>query len=192
MSDFIINDKISDEQLVGLIRAQDKELYSFLIDRYQGKIKAYLRRLTNNSTEVDDLLQQTFVNVFIALNSFQLDKKFSSWIYRIAHNLAINWLAKKKISIFLSAEEGWADSIRSDIDVAAEVANNELAIHLDRAINKLPEKFKEPLILKYLEGRSYEEISDILRKPKNTIGTMISRAKTILKQELQKIYAEEY
>jgi RNA polymerase sigma-70 factor (ECF subfamily) len=192
MPDFIVDGKISDEQLVQNIREKDKELFAFIIDRYELKLKSYVRRLTNNSGEVDDLVQQTFVNAFIALQSFEPDRKFSSWIYRIAHNLTINWLSKKKAHIFLSEDASWADQIRSEIDVHAAVAASELSRILTNAINKLPEKFKEPLILRYLEDRSYEEISDILRKPKNTIGTMISRAKILLKKELEEIYGEEY
>ena len=187
-----IDEKISDEDLVELIRNKDKELYSFVIDRYEKRLKAYIRRLTNNSNEVDDLVQQALVNTFIALQSFESNKKFSSWIYRIAHNLTINWLTKKKADIFLSEEEGLADSIKSDIDIHSEIIDGETSRHLTEAINKLPEKFKEPFILKYIEERSYEEISDILRKPKNTVGTMISRAKGLLKKELEKIYGEEY
>ncbi len=156
------------------------------------KLKSYVRRLTNGSDETDDLVQQTFVNAFLALQSFESDKKFSSWVYRIAHNLTINWLAKKKAHIFLSEQEGLADSIKSEIDIHGEIANKELSHNLTKAINKLPEKFKEPFVLKYMEDFSYDEISDVLRKPKNTIGTMISRAKILLKKELEKIYGEEY
>jgi len=187
-----INEQTSDEQLVELIRSEDKELYAFIIDRYEKRLRSYVRRLTNGSDETDDLVQQTFVNVFIALQSFESDKKFSSWIYRIAHNLTINWLTKKKAHIFLSEDEELADSIKSEIDVHEEISNKELSRHLTEAINKLPEKFKEPFVLKYIEDFSYDEISDVLRKPSNTIGTMISRAKIILKKELEKIYGEEY
>lgn len=187
-----VDEQTSDEQLVDLIRSKDKELYAFIIDRYEQKLKSYVRRLTNNSDETDDLVQQAFVNAFVALQSFESDRKFSSWIYRIAHNLTINWLAKKKAHIFLSEDENIADSIRSEIDIHEEIANKELAHHLTEAINKLPEKFKEPFVLKYMEDLSYDEISDILRKPKNTIGTMISRAKIILNKELKKTYGEEY
>ncbi len=74
-----INEQTSDEQLVDLIRSEDKELYAFIIDRYEKKLKSYVRRLTNGSDETDDLVQQTFVNAFLALQSFESDKKFFSW-----------------------------------------------------------------------------------------------------------------
>lgn len=182
------NTQLSDEKLIEAIINSNQELYSFVIDRYESKLRSYLKRLTNNSPEVDDLVQQTLVNAFINLKSFDVSQKFSSWIYRIAHNLTINWLKKKKINIFLGQDEFLANSIKADIDIIEEVASKELSKKIAQAINNLPDKFKEPIILFYIEDKTYDEISEILRKPKNTIGTLISRAKTILKKELQEIY----
>lgn len=179
---------ISDEKLIEDIINSNQELYSFVIDRYELKLKIYLSRLTNNSPEVEDLVQQTFVNAFINLKSFDRNQKFSSWIYRIAHNLTINWLKKKKINIFLGQDESLANSIKADIDIIKEVADKEVSRKIMTAINNLPDKFKEPIILYYIEDKTYDEISEILRKPKNTIGTLISRAKNILKKELPQKY----
>lgn len=184
----IINDSISDEELIIYIRNKDKELYSHIIDRYEIKLRAYLGRLTNYSDEVDDLLQQTLVNSYINLYNFNTEKKFSSWIYRIAHNLAINWQKKRKASISLDENEVVAKQLSSKIDIVKEIDTKKLSKIITNAINRLPDKFKEPFILKYLEDKSYEEISDILRLPKNTIGTYIFRAKKILKHDLKNIY----
>lgn len=181
----IIDEKISDEQLVEIIRNSNQECYSFLIDRYEVKIRSYIKRLTSNSLEVDDLVQQTFVNVFINLKSFNLDHKFSSWIYRIAHNIAINWLKKKKINIFLGQDDFLASSLKAEIDIHRDLIVKEDSLAIISIINSLPDKFKEPIILFYIEEKSYDEISEILRKPKNTVGTLISRAKLLLKKKLQ-------
>lgn len=181
----IIDEKVSDEQLVELIINSNQELYSFVIDRYQIKLKSYISRLTNNSLEVDDLVQQTFVNVFINLKSFDLNQKFSSWIYRIAHNITVNWLRKKKINIFLGQDELLASSLKAEIDIHRELIDKEESVYINKIINSLPDKFKEPIILFYVEEKTYDEISEILRKPKNTIGTLISRAKILLKKQLQ-------
>jgi len=188
----LINDQISDEKLIGFIIDSDQEAFAFIIDRYESKLRAYIRRLTNNSLEVDDLVQQTLVNSFISLKSFDQNQKFSSWIYRIAHNLAINWLKKKKINIYLGQDENLARTIKADIDIHEEVSNQESIRLISEAVNSLPEKFKEPIILKYIEDKTYDEISEIIRKPKNTIGTLISRAKIMLKKELNKTYDSEY
>jgi RNA polymerase sigma-70 factor (ECF subfamily) len=181
----LIDEKISDEKLVENIINSDQELYSFVIDRYELKLKSYIKRLTNNSFEVDDLVQQTFVNTFINLKSFDLDQKFSSWIYRIAHNITINWLKKKKINIFFSQDDLLTNSLKADIDIHREFIDKDDLGRVTAVINSLPEKFKEPILLFYVEEKTYDEISEILRKPKNTIGTLISRAKLLLKKQLQ-------
>ena len=184
----MIDETLSDEDLVVYIRERDKEAYSYIIDRYKKRIWRYINRLINNPNETDDLTQQTLVNVYVNLNSFDGDKKFSSWIYRIAHNLAVNWIKRKKASISLDHNEVVASRLSSEIDVFKKVSENEFYEKVTMLINKLPEKFKEPFILRYMEDKTYNEISDILRMHKNTVGTMINRAKKILKKELKKIY----
>ena len=183
-----IDETLSDEDLVFYIREKDKEAYSYIIDRYKKRIWRYINRLINNPNETDDLTQQTLVNVYVNLNSFDGDKKFSSWIYRIAHNLAVNWIKRKKASISLDHNEVVASRLSSEIDVFKKVSENEFYEKVTMLINKLPEKFKEPFILRYMEDKTYNEISDILRMHKSTVGTMINRAKKILKKELKKIY----
>ena len=182
-----ITEQAKDEELVTIIRESNKEYFAFIIDRYENKIKAYINRLTNphDKEELNDLTQQVFIKTYTSLNKFEVDRKFSSWIYRIAHNLAVNWLKAKKANISIDENEFLANTLASIIDLKKEFLNKELKEDLHKAINKLPDKFKEPFILKYFEDKTYDEISDILRKPKNTIGTMIIRAKKRLKKELK-------
>lgn len=184
----LVNGNISDEDLVIFVREKNKEAYSFIIDRYQKRIGRYIYRLINDQEEANDLTQQALVNAYVNLYKFDEKRKFSSWIYRIAHNLAVNWIRKKKAVISLDYNEVISSKLASEIDTAKEVSRKELNEKLTSLINKLPEKFKEPFILKYIEEKSYNEISDILRMPKNTVGTIISRAKKILKKELEKTY----
>lgn len=185
-----INEQTKDEEIVILTRENNKEYFAFLIDRYEAKIKAYINRLTNptDKEELNDLTQQVFIKTYTNLHSFEIDKKFSSWIYRIAHNLAINWLKTKKANISIDRSEVLANTLANDIDLKKEFLDKELQKTITNAVNQLPEKFKEPFILKYFEEKSYNEISEILRKPKNTIGTMINRAKKQLKKELIQLY----
>ena len=187
-----INEQTTDEEIVAITRASDKEYFAFIIDRYEAKIKIYINRLTNphDKEELNDLTQQVFIKTYINLNRFETDKKFSSWIYRIAHNLAVNWLKAKKANISIDENEFIANTLAADIDLKKEFLDKELKQKLNQAINQLPDKFKEPFILKYFEDKSYDEISDILRKPKNTIGTMINRAIKQLKQQLSNIYGK--
>lgn len=185
-----IDKQTKDEEIVILTRGNNKEYFAFLIDRYEAKIKAYINRLTNpaDKEELNDLTQQVFIKTYTNLHSFETDKKFSSWIYRIAHNLAVNWLKAKKANISINQNEALANTLAADIDLKKEFLSKESKHELNQAINKLPEKFKEPFVLKYFEEKSYDEISEILRKPKNTIGVMIGRAKKQLKKELSQFY----
>ncbi|MBL7058790.1 sigma-70 family RNA polymerase sigma factor [Patescibacteria group bacterium] len=185
-----INESTTDEQIVKFCREEDKESFGFLIDRYELKIKCYINRLVNpnDKEDLNDLTQQVFINVYKNLNSVDIEKKFSSWIYRIAHNLAVNWLKAKKEKISIDASDILVGTLASDIDIKKDLLDKELKEEINSAINDLPDKFKEPFILKYFEGLSYDEISEILKKPKNTIGTMISRAKQQLKKKLVNIY----
>ncbi len=179
-----INDKTTDEEIVELTRKSDKEYFGYLIDRYEFKLLSYVKRLTSDSSEAEDLVQQVFMNAFVSLNSFDSANKFSSWIYRIAHNLAVNWLKKKKAQFFLDNDD--VMRFKSEIDIEEEIIAKENGKILAEAINKLPQKYKDPFVLKYFEDKSYEEISFILKLPKNTVGTFINRAKKFLRNELEK------
>ncbi len=118
-------EKLDDEDLVVFVREKDKEAYGFIVDRYEKRIFYYINRLINNPEEAKNLTQQTLVNAYVNIYSFDKNKKFSSWIYRIAHNLAVNWLKKKKASISLSQNEIVASKVAAEIDVFERAAENE-------------------------------------------------------------------
>jgi RNA polymerase sigma-70 factor, ECF subfamily len=84
----------SDEQLVEEVRSKDQELYSHIVDRYQAKLMRYIKYLIFDEYKAADVVQETFIKAFINLNGFDTRKKFSSWIYRIAHNEAMNSVKK--------------------------------------------------------------------------------------------------
>jgi RNA polymerase sigma-70 factor, ECF subfamily len=179
-------DNLNDEALIVFIREKDKQAYSLIMDRYGTKIRRYINRLINNDADAQDLVQQVFINVYTDIFSFDEKRKFSSWIYRVAHNVAVNYLKKKRIKISLESNPAVANKLFSKEDVFEEVAREEAKDKMTSLLDDLPEKFKTPLILRFQEDKTYEEISDILRIPKNTVGTLISRAKKVLKKEIEK------
>lgn len=175
--------KLSDEQLVKIIREKDKELYSEIIKRYQTKLSHYLRKFIYDQDELEDVLQVVFIKAYKNLYGFNINKKFSSWIYRIAHNEAINYFKKysgKKISL----DEVEYKIIDEKINMQDYVDKNFLKKKIEKLLINIKLKYREPLILFYFEGKSYEEISDILKIPKSTVGTLILRGKKILKERL--------
>lgn len=178
----------TDEELVGLI-LEDQEFFLCLMKRYEGKLKAYINRISNVSREeAEDLLQEVFIKVYKNLNDFDLDLKFSSWIYRIAHNQVISNFRKIKTHPQLIWDNDGVilKNIKDDFDIRGEIDNNFLAENINTILNGVSDKYKEVLILKYLENKDYKEISDILKKPVSTVGTMINRAKKEFKKEAEK------
>jgi RNA polymerase sigma-70 factor (ECF subfamily) len=181
--------KLSDNELIVLIRGKNSGLYAEIIERYQGKLFAYLFRLIGNREEAEDLLQDVFIKAYRNINSYDTARKFSSWIYRIAHNEAVNFIKRRYLKRFISWEDVSSTKdkleVRSMDDGPDEIwIKKESVKGVGEAINKLPLKYRQVLLLRYFSDKSYEEISEILGKPLNTVGTLINRAKKKLAEEV--------
>lgn len=172
----------SDEELVEIIRSKDKDAYILIVRGYQDKLMRYVTFLIQDADKSADVVQETFIKAFVNLQGFDTKKKFSSWIYRIAHNEAMNAIKKYSREVNLSPEL----DIPSNQNVEEEYSKKEVVKMARKCLGKIPVIYSEPLELFYLEDKSYEEISDILRLNIGTIGTRISRAKVIMKKICQK------
>jgi RNA polymerase sigma-70 factor (ECF subfamily) len=172
---------LPDEEIVRLTREKDQELYQEIMTRYQKKLLRYANYLVNDQDLAADAVQQGFVKAYLNLNSFKLNKKFGSWLYRIVHNEAMNLVKKEKPSLDLSTQF----SLKSSEDVEDHYAKKELAKLTCACLLSIPLKYREPLTLYFLEGYSYQEISDILRLPVSTVGVRLSRGKKYLKEVCQ-------
>lgn len=175
---------LNDEELVALIREKDKEQYSEIIRRYKTKLAHYLRKFINNPDELEDVLQDVFIKVYKNLYGFNIRKKFSPWIYRISHNEAINHL-KKRSTQSISLEENEIDVADEKMDIKQTIEVSLLKTKIEKGLSSLKDKYRQAIILYYFEEKSYEEISEILRIPTSTVGTLISRGKDNLKKYLQ-------
>jgi RNA polymerase sigma-70 factor (ECF subfamily) len=174
---------LSDEKLVELTRENNQELYGEIIERYEAKLQRYLRKFIFNPDELDDVLQCVFIKAYKNLFGFDINKKFSPWIYRIAHNEAINHL-KKNSKERISLDEVEYKIVDEKMDIGVHIDEALLKEKIENYLSRIKLKYREPLILFYFEQKSYEEISDILRIPKSTVGTLISRGKKLLKDNL--------
>ena len=174
--------KLSDEEVVGAVRSKDKELYVEIIRRYQAKLLRYAAYLMGDEQKGADAVQEGFIKAYVNLNGFDVKKKFSSWIYRIVHNEAMNILNKQKKQVPMDERI----QFESGIDLEVDFIKNEMIKKTHRCLQEMPLIYKEPLSLMYLEEKSYEEISDILRIPIGTVGTRINRAKGMMKTLCQK------
>lgn len=180
----VIDSNLTDEQLVVAVREVDKELYSELIRRYSVKIGHYLRKFIRDSDELQDVIQLVFIKAYRNLYDFNSKRRFSPWLYRIAHNEAINYIKKYKKTTMSLDEAEWeiADekiNLKDSLDVKF------LKEDIERILAKMRDKYREVLILYFFEQKTYEEISEIMRIPRNTVGVLLMRAKEFLKQFLK-------
>lgn len=177
---------LSDSELVKLtLENQDNFLY--LVDRYKGKLSSYVKRLTNaNNEDAEDIMQEVFIKVYLNLNDFNKDLKFSSWIYRITHNQVISGHRRLKArpeGYAVNLDDQLAKSLVAEIDIKGQVDNKILQITIIRVLDKLEPKYRDVLVLKFLEEKSYQEISDILKKPLGTVASLMNKAKQEFKLE---------
>jgi len=178
----------TDEQLV-VLSLKNQEYYWCLMTRYEDKLLHYILKISNFGREdAEDILQEVFIKVYENLNDFDTSWKFSNWIYRITHNITISAYRKKKVNPQLVSwdYEGLNNLIESTSNIEKDAFQNLSYEKILEIINRLPLKYKEVLILKFMENKDYQEISDILYKPMGTIATLIRRAKKVLQQELTK------
>ena len=175
-------DELSDEKLVQKIRSEDKEFFREIIKRYEAKLLRYASYLIGDDDKAADVVQGAFIKAYTNLNGFNVNKKFSSWMYRITHNEAINVVNKHKKTVYLDK----SIDLDSGIDLEDDLIKKELMRHAHYCLDKMPLKYSEPLTLYFLESRSYEDISDILRIPTGTVAVRISRAKAIMKKICEK------
>ena len=190
MSDIVNKDNLNDEDLVKLT-IEDQENFLYLIKRYEAKLGRYVRRIAGLGKEdTEDLLQDIFIKTYQNINSFDKDLKFSSWIYRIAHNEVIdNYRKKQSRPQGASFDvENLLNNLASEFNITKDLDHKYLQANISQVLNSLDLKYREVLVLKFLEEKEYKEISDILKKPMGTVATLISRAK---KQFLQKMKEQE-
>lgn len=178
----------TDSQLV-MLSLKNQDYYYCLMKRYEQPLMNYIRKLSGlNQADVEDTLQEVFILAYQNLNDYNDDFKFTSWIYRIAHNHTISLFRKRNKS---KQDVSWDEKdleqlIQSDFDLEQNLLQQNDYHNLLQSIDSLPLKYKEVLLLKFIEGKDYQQISDILKKPIGTIGTLINRAKKKLLQGIEK------
>lgn len=176
-----------DEELVRLT-LDNRDNFLYLVDRYKGKLLSYIKRLTNvNDDDAEDILQDVFIKVYLNLNDFNDSLKFSSWIYRIAHNQVISNHRKLKArpeGYLSSIDDQVAQNLMADTDIVAGADLVLLRQNISKILNQLDYKYREVLVLKFLEEKNYQEISDIIKKPPGTVASTINKAKEEFRQEM--------
>jgi len=177
-----------DSVLIGKAKNGNKGAFSILVNKYYPRVYATLFSFTKSKEDSEDLSQQTFIKVWQQLDSFRGDSAFFTWVYRIAINLAKNFVASsgyKKQKINTSIEQAEID-ISSFEDIESAVIHKQSLKEIKNFINTLPESLKTAFTLREVEGRSYEDISVITDTPIGTVRSRIFRARESIIDFMQK------
>ena len=176
----------TDEEIAALVQKGDDKSFGVLVERYEKKLMRYAKRFLFQYADAEDLVQDVFIKAYVNIRSFDVKRRFSPWIYRIAHNEFINAIKKhgqEPISLF-------------DVDalfprLALHYANEEkfekkeLKGILEDGLKKLDPKYREPIVLFHFEELGYKEIAEVLRIPIATVGVRIKRGREALKKLLE-------
>jgi RNA polymerase sigma-70 factor (ECF subfamily) len=177
----------TDEELIEMVKKGDKEAFGIVVDRYLPKIKRYAKKFIFNREDIDDLVQDVFLKAYANVFSFDSDKKFSPWVYRIAHNEFVNAIKKKMREKFFSVDfDTFFPHLESKENLEEDLDRVFDEKFLDENLSKLDTKYKEIIILFFYENLTYQEISDILEIPVSTVGVRLGRAKEKLKTFIKK------
>lgn len=192
---------LSDQEVVQHAVMGRDSAYRELIQRYQRPVFSLVYRMVRDRELAEDLTQETFIKVLNAIDSYRPEFKFSSWIFKIANNAAIDQLRKRSLdtlSLDGSPHAESADAIEAttlqigDARESAldEVASRELGSQIDKAVARLRPEYRSCILLRHVDGRPYEEIAEMLDLPLGTVKTYIHRARNELRILLAEAYDE--
>lgn len=176
-----------DEDLARLAQQGDQNAFAELVKRYEKQIFSLAYRLIGDYDEAADLAQEAFLRIYQMLGRYDPEKKFFSWMYRVAQNTCLNALARRPSNVVPveRAEEYFSDSTAADaVEPEKDYLNREIRQHIDRAINELPDNYRDIIYLRYIEDLSYQQIAQALNLPVSTIETRLFRGKKLLQQKL--------
>jgi RNA polymerase sigma-70 factor (ECF subfamily) len=178
-----MNQHSSDEEIVAIVKKGNTEAFGELIERYEPKLLRYGKKFLSTEEDIEDIVQDVFISAYRNIQSVDTSLKFSPWIYRIAHNAFVNALRKKSRNplTLVDFDVFIGHPVYEDPDVL-EKEQEEIKDKIHRGLAELVPKYREVLILHYLEELSYKEISEVLQVPMGTIGIRMMRAREALKK----------
>lgn len=191
-------EEIADAVLVSRSQAGDMKAYDSLVIRHRNRIFAMIRNMTHHEADAWDLTQDVFIKAWNALANFEAKAKFSTWLYRIAHNVVYDWNRRKKHDMAGELNDEIFENDRIDPSAIAiphvggspdeQMAMGELKTKIEAALAKISPEHREIVILKDVQGLAYKEIADVMGC---TIGTVMSRL-FYARQKLQALLRDEY
>lgn len=187
MPDHIDADK-TDEEIAIQVQKGDASSFGLLMERYGPKLTRYGRKFLIDGEDIKDLLQDVFIKAYTNMQGFDASRKFSPWIYRIAHNEFVNTIKKRsgRMTFSLSDFDTLLPHPVAKEDVESDAERRELRALLEGGLTMLDPKYREPLVLYYFEDMDYRAIAEVLHLPVSTVGIRLQRGKAMLAKRLTK------
>lgn len=184
------NEGAGDAELVASVLAGKQERFGELVERYQGRLVNYLFRLVRSQDDALDLAQEIFVKVYQALDRYDPHYKFSTWLFRVAQNAAIDQIRRRRLQLVSFDRPTENDEDRPwefaspDPDPYGDLRNRERGAAIQRAIDALPWEYRELIVLRHFGELSYDEIAQLKGMPLGTVKNKLFRARQLLKESL--------
>jgi len=183
----------SDQLLVERVQAGDKRAFDVLVSKYQRRLMRLVSRLVHDTAEAEDVVQETFIKAYRALRHFRGDAAFYTWLYRIGINTAKNYLVTqgRRTPTASDTDAEQAESfddghrLRDNNTPESVLASKQIAATVNAAMDVLPIELRTAIVLREIEGLSYEEISEIMACPIGTVRSRIFRAREVIAEKLK-------
>lgn len=189
-----MGDREIDQQLVERVQRGDKQAFNLLVTKYQRKLARLVSQFVRDSSAVEDVTQEAFIKAYKALSTFRGESAFYTWLYRIGINTAKNYLvsqgrrAPTTVSGFDNEDaENFEDGgkLREINTPESELMSKQIAQTVNQTLNALPEELRTAIVLREIDGLSYEEIASVMNCPIGTVRSRIFRAREAISEELR-------
>jgi RNA polymerase sigma-70 factor (ECF subfamily) len=180
-----------DQVLIKKILKGDKNAFEELMRRYNRRIFNFVLRMVRNEETATELSQDFFIKIYMVLDKYNFEYKFSTWAYRICHNMVIDHIRKNQVTVDSLDDDSVSPRAMLESenyikeDGFKSMADGETQYHLWKMVEQIPVKYRELILLRYIQELKYEEIADITGLPVGTVKNRIFKAKEILKQEME-------
>ncbi len=194
-----LSERDIDAALVERVQKGDKKAFDLLVLKYQRKIIRLLSRMIRDQNEIEDVAQEAFIKAYKALPQFRGDSAFYTWLYRIAINTARNWMSQNSRrpsapnSNVTDNDETFSeiDNLTDSHSPEAEMVTREIAASVNETIESLPEELRRAIVLREIDGMSYEDIALAMNCPIGTVRSRIFRAREAIASKLRPIMGNE-
>lgn len=181
----MLPEAMGDDVLISLFQGGDRSVFRLLVERHRERIRNLVFSVMNDPGLVDDLSQEVFIKAYEGLPNFRFESSFYTWVYRIAVNRCRDEMRKRKFRRFFSLHQ-LMDSRDKELTrrTSVEMEDTETQELIAASLQTLPDKYRIPVVLKDIDGRSYEEIAEIMNCELGTVKSRLSRARAILRKKL--------